>query len=174
VRQFRDFKSRPRVLAFTPGGGRLLVTAGNVVQAWDLASGVERGTSGLAHGVVAAAFAPDGRWAVVASGDTLATWEPGSSMRLWQAALPGVTAATVLADGRRVLTGGRDGSVILWDSGTGAELLRFAAPGPVRALAVTRDGRAVLLAAEKADAVVLQQWELPAEAPGAAGEPSRP
>ncbi len=130
---------------------------------WDFASGRElRRVEGFRAGANSLAFAPDGRTIAAASG-----YEPIVRIRdvaTGREVFPhsghaGQVAAVAVspADGT-VFTGSYDGTVRHWDPATGRELGLIGRFHSVYALAVSPDGRALIVGHARGDPIV---WSVP-------------
>jgi WD40 repeat protein len=111
--------------------------------------------------VTAVAISPDRR--LLFSGDDAGVgklWDAatGAEFRTLKGHTGGITGAWFLPGGRRLLTASKDGTVARWDTATGQEVRpvialadaehRDAYETPVRAIAVSRDGRLLLTLSE--------------------------
>src|SRR5262249_54391523 len=145
---------------------------GDVVGELPAGARVEPQSPGHSSSVTSLAFDPTGRLLASGSGDTTARiWDV--STRRTRVILRGhsgpVHAVAFTPDGRRLLTAGKDGQVILWDIERGA-ILAQALPDPGRqgpggatgnainthCLAVSPDGRRVIIGRENGDVVCYQ------------------
>jgi RNA polymerase sigma factor (sigma-70 family) len=119
-------------VAFSPDGKTLAVAdKNNVVQLWDIASGLVVGqVKGLEKEPVSLAFSPDGRTIAVATiQGTAGVWEVGGK-ELWRHTLPRVktrrAVALAFAPGGKVLAGiTSELTIRLWDPRDGTELRAF-------------------------------------------------
>ncbi|KUJ37782.1 hypothetical protein ADL25_27270 [Streptomyces sp. NRRL F-5122] len=141
-------------VAFSPDGRTLATgTLHGTAQTWDASTGrrLTAITGGHNDRVIALAFSPDGR--------TLATTSYDDTARLWDASTGsrrltltgghkyGVIALAFSPDGRTLATTSYDGTVRLSD--TGRSRTTFDLDGPVRAVALSRDGRTLATASDK-------------------------
>jgi WD40 repeat protein len=165
------FREAGSHFAFAPDG-KSLVTAGHLLQRWDVESGkpLYPDTSGLGHagGVDALAFAPDGK-SLASSGvdNTVRIWAlPGGGFRILRTDAPGgrwryivtgggihVGSAAPLdftPDGKLLLTDVAAGALAVTDVATGKEVRRFLFPTvknatiTTAAARLTADGKRVI------------------------------
>jgi WD40 repeat protein len=136
-------------LAFA-AGGRTLASAGKDfrLRLWDPATGVRRAESPVNELFTALIPLPGGRvLAAIANADAwlldAATGAPGRRLR---GPGPTLTALAVSGDGAALATGDLSGGVRVWDVATGRVRAGAAPLDPVRAVAVSPDGRTVALA----------------------------
>jgi WD40 repeat protein len=149
--------------AFSPDSRRL-VTAGadGTARLWFCQPVPERG-----HwpDVVLAVASPDGRRLLTA------TYTEQQLVRVWDTAagrelcrLSGhegaVRSVVFNGDGRKVVTGADDRTVRVWDAATGKELARFQAPSGVRLIALSRDGRRVLVVTGTSEKAEVRVWDV--------------
>jgi WD40 repeat protein len=155
-----------RTVVFSPDGKVLATTAiwGSGVRLWDVATGKELGAPAGHLGLVAAVeWTADGKGLVSLGRDKrVIRWDlaTGAGRAHFVGPANGaIDAAAVSPDGRTAASGGWvDGKVRLWATATGKELALLGGHrGAVRALAFSRDGKA--LASAGADkAIVL--WDV--------------
>jgi GTPase SAR1 family protein len=138
-----------------PDGRLALSVSEDVVQLWDLETGVE--LPPLGETVV---FLPDGRRALSGSNHgEMQLWdlETGAAVRTFRSA-NGVFSIAALPDSRRVLVLGRDNTVGLWDVETGAQLRSFEGhTNSVSSIAVLPDGRRALSSSSDG---TLRVWDI--------------
>jgi WD40 repeat protein len=140
-------------LAWSADGRRLLSgSSDGTLRLWDAVGLTElRRCEGHTAAVWAVQFLDDHR-AVSAAGDgSVIVWDLDRAARL-QTFGHGDTvwAVTAAPDGRRVYAGGEDRAVRVWDLALGRQVECWdKQPGPVRSLAVSPDGAAVLVVAGK-------------------------
>jgi WD40 repeat protein len=159
--------NRPRCVAFSPDGKRLLsghpgTEADPLVRLWDVATGKSlRGFRGHSGTVSAVAFRPDGKTALSAGTDgTLRLWDLESGKELRRMTHGGlVNDAALSPDGKRALSAGfTDRMVRLWDLNTGKQLRAF--DGHINAVlgvAFSADGKRAL----SSDAIsCMRLWKL--------------
>jgi WD40 repeat protein len=107
-----------RVVAFSPDGRVLAITAGNVIETFDPATQqrrrILRGHKGTVWGI---AFGPDGRLFSAGGDGVVRTWDPGSGKELaaldWGAG--SVNNVCVAPDGMTAAAGSADGRIVVWD-----------------------------------------------------------
>ena len=129
---------RPRVAAYSPDGGRVVVGFdGDLVGVWDAAGGPARFEFTEPLGRVSAlAFSPDGSMlAATGDGGAVVLWDLRTGKR--ERRLEGhgnhtITAVEFSALGRRLVTAGADKTARVWEVRTGKELAVFRGhTGPV-------------------------------------------
>jgi WD40 repeat protein/S1-C subfamily serine protease len=171
-------------VAFLPDGGRALsASPDGTVRSWDLETGRElHRFQGDSRGMIRVAASPDGRLAIGGGRDGIVrVWdvESGRELRRLNKHDDSVDCIAVTADGRKIISGGgdKDRTVRVWDleSGRQLQVLGKLAPNAASGLAVTRDGRKVLLATGG----IAQLWDLPvpsnkADAAAPAEDPGQP
>jgi WD40 repeat protein len=154
-------------VAFSPDGHRLVTTALDGAQVWDVGSGrqlVE--TPWHAGKVLGAAFSPDGQRIVTASDDkTARLWDAGTGAEIgvpFTGHEAGVNGVAFSPDGRTIATASDDRTVRIWDVETHA-LVRVLKghTGRVQHVAFSADGQRIVSTEEDAvrreDAVRI--WE---------------
>lgn len=115
------FTCRPkgwRVVAFSPSGRVLGITAGRTVELFDPASHsrlrILRGHKSTIWGIT---FSPDGRLFTAAGDGTVRVWDPGSGKELanldWGAGP--VNNVCIAPDGMTAAAGTSEGQIIVWD-----------------------------------------------------------
>jgi WD40 repeat protein len=162
-KEIARFEAQPSAcaVAFSPDGKTLAVAdKNNVIQLWDVASGLVVGRiKGAEKEPVSLVFAPDGQTLAGATiQGTVRVWETGGK-ELWLHVLPRVktrkAVALAFAPGGKVLAGiASDLTIRLWDARDGRELRAFGdeaespqpANGPYSpaALAYSPDGKTLL------------------------------
>ncbi len=141
-------------LVWSPDG-RLAATAGRDrgIRLWDTMNWREIGRlAGHFGDINDLVFSRDGRTLATASADrTVQIWD--TTTRRSRACLVHATAVRCIgftADGRTLAAGEESGALALWDATTGARLRDLdRAGGPLRALAISADGRILADAAER-------------------------
>lgn len=155
----RVIKNRDDVLAVAISpDSRILATAGQdkTITLWDTASGRQLKTlSGHSGDVRMVAFAAGGKYLVSASDDKLVlVWNlrNGVQQQVLRGHEDNVVYLAVSRDGHRVVSGEQrrsGGLIILWDGKTGQEIRRYRVEKRIDLLAMTPDGRTLLLGSGK-------------------------
>lgn len=155
-------------LAFSPDGKVLAVSEGNVrVSLWDVASGERRGQL-EASGMDALAFLPDGQRVLSAAGGVVRLCDlSGKELRKLETASSSNRLPLALtSDGKRFVAAEErpitrsdgniryvirfEGVVTLWDFAAGKERRRLDVPRPVRAVALSPDGKTLAFSQDRA------------------------
>ncbi len=131
------------VVAYAPGGGRMLAAgADQQLRIYSAGGRLER-TLFVGAPVKAASFSPNGDLVVAAGGRDASLWRVASGTRVRILHMPGsITSAVFSPDGRLLLTTAARGGSTVWRTATGR---RVAVLGrrPVRAGTFSPDGRLV-------------------------------
>ena len=149
----RDFRFRA-VVAFSPGGTRVLVGDNASLRIWDAAKGTllhTLGTGGLKDALNPfVAFSPDGAQALTNTERGLEVWsvETGQLIRSFKPK-PGRLVA-ISPDGLRLLSGGWGGEIKLWDAVGGQQTHSFEGRSrSISLLAVSPEGTRLLTVDDK-------------------------
>lgn len=139
-------------LTFSPNG-RLLATAGKEksVRIWNPAGrGSAQILAGHGDDIRALLFTPSGRQLVSASEDkSIIVWNiaDGSQLRRLEGHGDTIVALAVTRDGSRLVSADsrRKGTIIIWDLRSGAMLKRFEIGRRIEQLAMSPDGRSIVV-----------------------------
>ncbi len=165
--------SRGTVVAVSPDGVHCAIAGDRRTEIWDLSKNIlthvltnvtRRGKLQIIPSTKAAVFSPDGGRLITESSDaTLVVWDvrTGSRLRTMHdnATRVGNLVATdlgvnfrlmrqvlaVFPDGKHCLYAGLDGTAAIWDLAKGCVVRRLAAASPIFGVAVSRDGKHVVL-----------------------------
>jgi tetratricopeptide (TPR) repeat protein len=151
IRNCGEHQGQATCVAHSPDGKRA-ISGGfdKIVRLWDVENGKELWRSyNHEHIIWTVAFSPDGRRALTGTEDkTIRLWnvETGKEACLTMKGHSGVISSVAfLPDGKRALSACWDKTIRIWDLGTGKELDRLSIGVPVLSVALTKDGRHVVL-----------------------------
>lgn len=174
LRRFEGHTSFVQCIALSPDGKHLLTGAGHLdgnrkpvdctIRLWDVSTGKElRRFEGHTDTVGSLAFSPTGRYAVSGGWDhTVRLWDlaTGKEVRTLLGHEEAVWSVAYSPDGKYVISGAgttddfRSGKKVrivhagctlgIWETSTGRELLSLGHPRPVRTVAFSPDGRAII------------------------------
>ena len=110
------------VVAFEPGGGRLVWNRQGRVVGWDLATNKE--AFSYTSGVSGLVYSPDGKRLASTYGSGIKLWEAdtGREARIMTGIGGDASCVAWGRDGKRLATGHKDGAVKVWDAERGGEL----------------------------------------------------
>ena len=155
--KMRTLKGKDDVLAlaFSPDG-RLLATAGKdrAISLWEAHSGkLLRTLAGHEADVLALLFTPGGKLVSAGEDKRVILWSigEGSRMRALSGHDDNVFALAASSDGRRLVSGDgrKEGGIIIWDTAKGEEVRRMSSEERFNALALSPDGRSLLLGCDR-------------------------
>ena len=156
----RSFEGRTAVVqsvAFSPNGRQIVSARDDYsIKLWDSVTGQVLHTfKGHIGPVLSAAFSPDGRQILSGSADAkVKLWDAatGKLIRTFEDHLTQVYAVVLSADGKLALSASNDRK-LLWETAT-AKVLRTFEGQDVRSVAISPDGRHVVLASD-----ILNLWD---------------
>ena len=163
----RTIEADARYLSFSPDGKSLATATTLEVRIWDINSGRERLTLGIApgsHWIHAIAFSPDGRYLAAGRGKftdnegSITVWEldHGEEVVTMRGHRDEVTSIAFSPDGRRIISGSKDKTVKLWDVESGQEVFTLRDnPTAIYGLAFSPDGTRIAAA----DPGNIKVWE---------------
>jgi WD40 repeat protein len=131
----------------TADGARVAAGRANVVQVYDVDSGLEIITLGGHKDLIQSLrFSPDGTLLAAGSYQIVTLWTvPGGGLVKSLAGHSGpVLALSVSPDGSMAYSGGQDKTIRVWSLAAGTLLRTLNQPAPVTALAVLPDGKSIL------------------------------
>ncbi|MEM9776998.1 MAG: NB-ARC domain-containing protein, partial [Chloroflexota bacterium] len=142
-----------RSVAITPDGSRAVsASSDSTLKVWNLKTGEEERTlSGHSRVVRSVAITPDGKRAVSASSDrTLKVWNLGQNeFGLEERTLSGhtnwVMSVAITPDGKRAVSASDDRTLKVWNLITGKLILSLGLDGQLQTLALTPDGRKIVV-----------------------------
>jgi WD40 repeat protein len=152
VRSFVGHQQAVSSVAFTPDGKLAVSVSGDkTMRIWEVATGKElRTCTGHTHDLLTVAVSPDGKLAVSAGNERrLKIWSLPDGRLVRDISVGGrdvywATGAVFSPDGLHLFaTGG--GGVRVWEVATGNEILDFMVPSAPDGLAMTPDGKRVLV-----------------------------
>jgi DNA-binding beta-propeller fold protein YncE len=155
-------------VTFSPDGKVLAsVSSDQTVRLWNVATGVQlRVFTGVKY-AQDVKFSPDGKRLVAANCETVLLWDvaAGALSRSFRKAPTGVggsycaSHAAFSPDGRTLIADG--GPIQIWDVSTGAEVRRFEPQGSGFAMALSADGRRLLLGEDfKGYLGMIELWDV--------------
>ncbi|MCY3017517.1 MAG: protein kinase [Planctomycetota bacterium] len=156
--EFKDPYRGNDVLAFSPDGQFLAVSASGQVGVWNTDTGKQVVVlPEHAATVTCMVFAPDGQRLVTVcegSGPVICDAQTGKQlMALWSSV--GTPAAAFSQDGSRILGGRSDYTAVIWDGKTGKALLKLAGhTARVTCVAMSPDGRHAATGSEDRTCIV--------------------
>jgi WD40 repeat protein/serine/threonine protein kinase/tetratricopeptide (TPR) repeat protein len=159
-------------VTFSPDGKTLATAGGRDMKArlWDVASGKRKGKP-LEHqgDIYAVAFSPDGRVLLTSGGGMVRLWGAESGQPLGEP-LPGPSQMALSVpfspDGQSILVPGADKTARQWLLPTGRQVRPPSfQPGGVSALALSRDGRRLLVRSGSSNEGELRLWDAALDKP---------
>jgi len=136
-------------VAITPDGKHAITGSDDkILMVWDIESGEEiQRLVGHTREVDAVAVTPDGKHIISGSrDDTLRVWdiESGEEMQTLEGLTLWVDAVAVTPDGKHIISGSGDKILRVWDIESGQVLASFSGDAPLRACAISPDGRTIV------------------------------
>ncbi len=148
VRHLADVRW-PSDIDLSPDGSVLVTARAEIVQLWDLASGVSKGTVAVDFPAGSVAFSPDGELLAVGGRQGALLWDlDRNEVRYRWATGDPVSSVTFGPDGKLLAANLYGGALALWDTGTGELRTTVDREGSEQPVAFAPDGRSVAVAEE--------------------------
>jgi WD40 repeat protein len=131
----------------TADGSRVAAGRANVVQVYDVDSGLEIVSLGGHKDLIQSVrYSPDGRYLAAGSYEIVTVWEAptGSLMKSLSGHAGAILSLAVAADGVTAYSGGQDKTIRLWNLAEGKLMRTLMGPLPVTALAVVPADRSLV------------------------------
>jgi WD40 repeat protein len=149
IQRLKGHTREVNAVAVTPDGKHIISGSGDkTIRVWDIESGEEiQRLVGHTREVDAVAVTPDGKHAISGSrDDTLRVWdlESGEELQTLEGLTLWVDAVAVTPDGKHIISGSGDNILRVWDLDSGQVIASFIGDAPLRACAISPDGRTIV------------------------------
>jgi WD40 repeat protein len=134
----------------TPNGARVVAGRANLVQVYDVDSGLEIVSLGGHKDLIQSVrFSPDSRLLAAGSYQIVTVWTApeGNLLKELAGHVGSVLSVAIASDGKTAFSGGQDKTIRAWNLADGKLLRTFTGPAPVTAIAIVPGGQSVLTGA---------------------------